>query len=81
MMKQILELMDKDMKLRFFKTRIPKYEFTIMSSCERYADVHIEELQNDGWELAGNVELKYHGSPTNAIYIYIPFKRKITSTI
>lgn len=34
-------------------------------------------MQDEGWEIAGNIDVKYHDSPTNREYMYIPLKRKL----
>jgi hypothetical protein len=54
-----------------------KYEFKIVSAHEDYIGTHVKKAYKEGWVPAGEASTQYHGSPTSAVYIYIPFKRKI----
>ena len=62
-----------------------KYELKLLLTSEnRYPEVDgdrinfdMAEAQNNGWELAGNIEVKYHGSPTDSTFLYIPLKREL----
>ena len=55
-----------------------KYEFMVFSSHEGYINEKIERLQDNGWELAGQASTQYHGTPTDAVFIYIPLKRVLS---
>ena len=68
-----------DLQLRINKKTEPEddlYEFTVIESMEGYTNKKVEELQKDGWRLAGSASTYYHPNP-GAFFIYIPFKRKI----
>lgn len=62
--------------MKLFKNRA-KYEFKVLGMNEKYVNKKADELQNEGWELAGDCSTKYFGDSTNSTFIYIPFKRKI----
>jgi len=57
-----------------------QYEFKIVSAHEDYINVHVDKAQKEGWQVAGDASVKYHGSPDNAAYIYIPFKRRLKNS-
>lgn len=54
-----------------------KYEYMVVSSHHGYINPKLEALFKEGWEIAGNSDVKYHGDPTNAAFIYIPPRREI----
>lgn len=64
--------------MRLFRKKAKKYEFCVLTSHEGYVESKVEKLQKDGWILAGDCYVKHHGTPTNATFLYIPFKRLIT---
>lgn len=53
-----------------------EFEYTIFNAHEGYVNERLSEYYRDGWEVAGEAHVKYHGSPTSSAFIYIPMKRK-----
>ena len=61
----------------FFKKQIPKYEVYSLMSHESYVDEKLEKMQNDGWEIAGDILLKNKDGHCTHTYFHIPLKRRI----
>lgn len=55
---------------------IPKYEVKLLTSNEMELSLHLEYMQNEGWEIAGNVLLSNVGDCSGTIF-FIPMKRII----
>ena len=60
---------------RIFNKLKPKYEFYLFSGNRTMAEKQTKELQENGWELAGNIT-PYIGN-FNYEGMLIPFKRKL----
>jgi hypothetical protein len=52
-----------------------KWEYMVLESHAGYVNEHLERLYSERWEVAGNADVKYHDSPTNSAFIYIPLRR------
>lgn len=55
----------------------PKYEVHILFCHESIMDNEIVELQEDCWEMAGDIVVKNEDGHCTHNYVIIPFKRKI----
>ncbi len=60
--------------MKIFKKR---YEWAIMSAHENNIESNMNRWVSNGWEVYGNPCVHYHGSPTNASFIYFPMRRKL----
>jgi len=54
----------------------PELEFMVFSAHEDYISERLNHLFSEGWKKAGEASVHYHGTPTNAAFIYIPLERK-----
>lgn len=55
----------------------PKYEVMALMSHERYIDEKMEALQNEGWELCGELLVKNKTGHCTDTYLFVPLKRRI----
>lgn len=60
-----------------FKRLIPKYEVMCLMSHESCIDEKLEKLQNNGWEIAGDILIKNNDGHCNHHFFHIPLKRKL----
>ena len=56
--------------------RSKRYEFRLIEGYERRVNELMEDMQNDGWELAGEVSAKYFDRGYSCRLV-VPLKRKI----
>ncbi len=54
---------------------IPQYEVSVLMSHEDYMHEKIQELQDEGWEIAGDILVKNQRGNCGDTYVFIPFKR------
>jgi hypothetical protein len=54
-----------------------KYYYRVISGIESSLNNQLERHLSEGWEIAGQASAHYHGTPTNAAYIYLPIRKKI----
>ena len=54
-----------------------KYEIYLFEGNQIMVDREIPKLQNDGWEIAGNIDTKFSSQSTGMPRMAVPLKRKI----
>jgi len=64
----ILKLFDR-------KNNKPKYEVACLRVHENHVDERLEVLQNEGWEIAGDILIKNQSGHCTDTYFNIPLKR------
>ncbi len=55
----------------------PKYEFYVFEGNQIMVDRDVTKLQNNGWELAGEMSTAFSSQSTGMPRILVPLKRKI----
>lgn len=51
-----------------------KYEVQVLQTMPGYANEKLEKLQNEGWQIAGNIDVSHD---RGNIFMYIPLKREL----
>ena len=54
-----------------------KYNVRVLFVHETYANIQLSELQNEGWEIAGNINITNTQGDCNSNYLAIPLKKLI----
>lgn len=52
-----------------------QYEVKCLMAHENYVNERLEEAQNQGWEIAGQIMLKENTNGDGAIFFHIPIKK------
>jgi len=61
--------------MRLFKQK--KYEVMVLMSREEHVNKKLKGLQDNGWEISGDILVKNKSGWCNDNYMHIPLKRKI----
>lgn len=63
--------------MRWYRKKTIKYEVMCLMSHESCVDEKLERLQNEGWELAGEILIKNSDGRCTHNFLHIPLKRKL----
>lgn len=68
-----------NMKIMSYSNRNDKciYEYRVLSAHPDYVNDRLTDAKEEGWEVAGSPDVKYHGSPTFAAFMYFPLRREL----
>ena len=54
-----------------------KYVYDVIEGIAPYINTRLSDAIDEGWEIAGQASVHYHGTPTNNAFLYIPIRKKI----
>lgn len=57
--------------------KVKKYKYIAPFFTERFLQVRMEEYQNEGWEVCGNLNPHQGGAGNNTTYITVPMRKEI----
>ena len=60
---------------------IKKYKVSVLMTSERWVNERLEEMQNAGWEIAGDILVKNKTGDTGQGYLHIPMKMILNDKI
>jgi hypothetical protein len=63
--------------MRFFKRKIRKYEVMSLMAHVDFVDEQLKKLQDEGWEIAGDILLKNKDGWCRSTIFHIPLKRRV----